>query len=346
MFALAVKNGKTRIYLTDGTGERRRHRLGVPPRTSGAPTTRTSLPRPCSLRRRRARRRRTRRRTFPATYNAGWQLLTSKTTSNPYFATDDFCWAQCWYDEEVYSPAPGMPDTVYVIGANLGEHRASRTCPLRNAARTGAPSSTRTRGRSGWGEQHAHVHRPRLRRARRPVGWCALAAYLAVPVRPELDPPGPTRDRGQPRQPDPDLRGLGRRDGPHERGLRGRLVSCTTIRRPLTTGSTLASSGSCAGANGDRPHRRRLGRALQFMNVAINPVDSCEGLGGTQDNGTWTNVDNGTETFTQTIYGDGGNAATTRRTRAGGSTNSRVVSATRTSAAAIPRGGSSPRRRS
>ena len=58
-----------------------------------------------------------RRRTpFPANYNAGWQLLTSKTTGDPYFATDDFCWAQCWYDEEVYTPA-GMPDTVYVIGA-------------------------------------------------------------------------------------------------------------------------------------------------------------------------------------------------------------------------------------
>ena len=35
--------------------------------------------------------------TYPATYN-GWQVLTSKTTANPYFATDDFCWAQCWYD--------------------------------------------------------------------------------------------------------------------------------------------------------------------------------------------------------------------------------------------------------
>jgi len=54
--------------------------------------------------------------TFPATYN-GWQNLTSKTTSNPYFATDNFCTGQCWYDQEVYTP-PDMPDTVYVIGSN------------------------------------------------------------------------------------------------------------------------------------------------------------------------------------------------------------------------------------
>ena len=52
---------------------------------------------------------------FPATYN-GWQKLTSKSTSSPFFATDDFCWAQCWYDEDVYTPA-GLPDSVYVIGA-------------------------------------------------------------------------------------------------------------------------------------------------------------------------------------------------------------------------------------
>ena len=55
--------------------------------------------------------------TFPASYNAGWQCLTSRDSANPYFPTMDFCWAQCWYDEEVYTPA-GMPDTVYVIGAD------------------------------------------------------------------------------------------------------------------------------------------------------------------------------------------------------------------------------------
>src|SRR5207302_1097728 len=55
--------------------------------------------------------------TFPQAYT-GWQCLTSKTTSNPYFATDAFCTGQCWYDQEVYTPA-GRPDTVYVIGSNL-----------------------------------------------------------------------------------------------------------------------------------------------------------------------------------------------------------------------------------
>jgi hypothetical protein len=53
----------------------------------------------------------------------------------------------------------------------------------------------------------------------------------------------------------------------------------------------------------------RLSSTLQFMNVAINPSNSCEITGGTQDNGTWSN-DHGCDdnTYSQVIYGDGGNA--------------------------------------
>src|SRR5262249_39228328 len=48
---------------------------------------------------------------------------------------------------------------------------------------------------------------------------------------------------------------------------------------------------------------------LQYINVAINPQSNCEVMGGTQDNGTWSNnssCDN--NTWNQVIYGDGGNA--------------------------------------
>ncbi len=54
---------------------------------------------------------------------------------------------------------------------------------------------------------------------------------------------------------------------------------------------------------------RSLSSTLQFINVAINPADSCEVMGGTQDNGTWSNTNNcKRDTFNQVIYGDGGNA--------------------------------------
>jgi len=48
---------------------------------------------------------------------------------------------------------------------------------------------------------------------------------------------------------------------------------------------------------------------LQYINVAINPLSTCEVMGGTQDNGTWSNQgDCLNKVFTQIIYGDGGNA--------------------------------------
>jgi hypothetical protein len=48
--------------------------------------------------------------------NAGWKSLTSNLRTSPYYGTYDYCWAQCWYDNDIYTPA-GQPDTVYVLGA-------------------------------------------------------------------------------------------------------------------------------------------------------------------------------------------------------------------------------------
>src|SRR5213076_2912441 len=115
MFAATVKSGQTRIYLTDGTANG-----GTQPsnfwRTDNAGQTAAALlasqaagstvPPDTTV--------------GPQVYN-GWQKLTSSTTASPYYATNDFCTGQCWYDEDVYTPA-GLPDTVYVIGSyNYGE---------------------------------------------------------------------------------------------------------------------------------------------------------------------------------------------------------------------------------
>ena len=91
MFALTVKNGHTRIYLTDGTA------AGGGPtdplaanfwRTDNANQPAVTLlasqgsvtpvgsacnpPNPATN-------------TFPASFTAGWQCLTSRDTANPYF---------------------------------------------------------------------------------------------------------------------------------------------------------------------------------------------------------------------------------------------------------------------
>src|SRR5205814_4269410 len=53
---------------------------------------------------------------------------------------------------------------------------------------------------------------------------------------------------------------------------------------------------------------KKLSSTLQLINVAINPANRREVMGGTQYNGTWSNIGNSRNTFTQVIYGDGGNA--------------------------------------
>jgi hypothetical protein len=52
-----------------------------------------------------------------------------------------------------------------------------------------------------------------------------------------------------------------------------------------------------------------LASTIQFVGVSINPSSSCNVQGGTQDNGTWSNIDPmcGRDTWPQVIYGDGGN---------------------------------------
>jgi hypothetical protein len=54
---------------------------------------------------------------------------------------------------------------------------------------------------------------------------------------------------------------------------------------------------------------KKLSSTIQFINVVLNPSDDREVMGGTQDNGTWSNPDHSNrQTFTQVIYGDGGEA--------------------------------------
>src|SRR5947208_2101303 len=119
MFAATVQNSKTRIYLTDGTAASSDPTASNAAnfwRTDNAGQTAAALlasqsagstvPPDTTV--------------GPPVYN-GWQKLSSHPTASPHFATINFCTAQCWYDENVYTPA-GLPDTVYVIGSyNYGE---------------------------------------------------------------------------------------------------------------------------------------------------------------------------------------------------------------------------------
>ena len=294
-------------------------------RTSGASTTPTSRRRRCLRPRRCPAFRRIRRRTRSRPTTTAGSCLTSKSTGNPYFATDDFCTGQCWYDQDVYTP-DGMPDTVYVIGSyEYGE----LPCDTKGVGCGNGRSNGRGRallghrgrsGRRGGGcRQPAHLHRPDVRRTGQAGAVVRLCAVLrpGMQQRTERDPSRPARDRDQPRQSDPDLRGLGRRDDPDERD------SSRTSRRSATTRSATAER-RCRPRRAATPACKRLlsrvpvelshidkklSSTLQFIGVSINPNKSCEVMAGTQDNGTWSNLNNcDRNTWPQIIYGDGGNA--------------------------------------
>jgi hypothetical protein len=335
MFALTPKNGHTRIYLTEGTqptvnsvvfptdSNFWRTDLGDQPAASLlASQTITggacASPDPATH-------------TFPATYT-GWQCLTSQATGNPYFATDDFCTQQCWYDQDVYSP-PGMPDTVYVIGSNLygeqpcdtngvgcGNGRSngrevlySTTAGDPDGAATGS-ANMRTFTDLSY---DATVNHP---------PWCAYAPFfdngcVNAPngIHPDqheiaINPSNPTQifegsDGGMIRTSGAFADTSSQCDEPH-RNLGGPLTP-TTGTPPAPNGSYIACKRLLSRVPTVLGHiDKKLSSTLQFINVAINPSNSCEVMGGTQDNGTWSNVGSGCskETWPQVIYGDGGNA--------------------------------------
>ena len=318
MFDLTRKNGATRIYLTDGTangggisgasasnywrtdnGDQPAAALLASQAAGLAPPPDTTV--------------------YPQTYN-GWQNLTSKTTASPYFATDDFCTGQCWYDEDVYTPA-GMPDTVYVIGSNeygeqpcdtkgvgCGNGRSNGREVLYSTT-AGDPDGT-ANSRTFTDLSYDHTERT--------ATWCAYEPYFPQgclhawgAIHPDqhaivINPGNPTQifegsDGGVIRTSGAFADAQADCDSPYRNG---------GAPLPPTSGSYL----TCKRVLSRIPVRldhidKKLSSSLQFINVAINPGNSCEVMGGTQDNGTWSNVDNcDRNTFSQVIYGDGGNA--------------------------------------
>jgi len=316
--APTIKNGHTRIYLTEGTANAngvaapnaatfwRLDDANQPAATLLASEAAGSTPPPDTT-------------TYPTVYTH-WQKLTSGTTTSPYFATVDFCTGQCWYDEDVYSPA-GMPDTVYVIGSNQygeqpcdtkgvgcgnGRSNGREVLYSTTAGDPDASANMRTFTDLSYDAQDE------------PAPWCAYAPYFPngcthAPngIHPDqhaivINPGNPSQlfegsDGGVIRTNGSFSDISSQCDSPFRNG--GNPL-------PNTTGSYLTCKRVLSRVPTELSHiDSKLSSTLQFINVAINPGNPCQILGGTQDNGTWSNLsqcDN--NTFSQVIYGDGGNA--------------------------------------
>jgi hypothetical protein len=107
----ALPNGKTRIYLGEGSDEVG----GTPPTVDASKLWRTDD-------------------AAAVAGNAGWTLLSSNVDGTPGYSSFDFCRNQCSYDMPVASP-PGQPDEVWLGGVTQYQELPSRTASYRSNGR-------------------------------------------------------------------------------------------------------------------------------------------------------------------------------------------------------------------
>src|SRR3954447_4297582 len=107
----ALANGKTRVYLGEGSDEVG----GTPPTVDASKLWRTDD-------------------AAAATGNASWTLLSNKTDGTPGYSSYDFCRNQCSYDMPVASP-PGQPNEVWLGGVTQYQELPSRTSHYRSNGR-------------------------------------------------------------------------------------------------------------------------------------------------------------------------------------------------------------------
>jgi hypothetical protein len=109
--AAALPNGKTRLYLGEGSDQN----PGIAPTVDASKLWRVDD-------------------AAAATGNASWTLLSNKTDGTPGFSSFDFCRNQCSYDMPVASP-PGRPDEVWLGGVTQYQELPSRTASYRSNGR-------------------------------------------------------------------------------------------------------------------------------------------------------------------------------------------------------------------
>ena len=257
-FALAaLPNGKTRIYATNGSQGAPNFPYAALFRNDDASLLLQGSPN-----------------------GALWKKITSNVNGTPYYATFDFCTAQCWYDQDVMTPH-GQPDTVFVIGSyTYGE--------------LGGRSNARAVLRSTTAGEPDPAHNDRtftdmtMDAQSPPYGIHPDQHELAFhPTNPNIW--WSTSDGGVVRS-------------------SGEYVDVTSqcATRPIGVASMLTCNRMLSAVPSQILSLNEGLTTLQFMSVSVNPHDPIgEVQGGTQDNGTWL-YNGSSKVWTQTIYGDGG----------------------------------------
>ncbi len=207
---------------------------------------------------------------------AGDPAFTSNTSADPAdpgYATYNFCTGQCWYDQGVYSPAED-PNIVYIFGsyvyAEAGHISNARGLLLsRDGGNTFTDLTEDATSPTAPNGLHPDQH-----------------ALVTVPGKPLQFFEGSDG-------------GLVRSDGT----LVDTSARCDSRRLDAT--SLARCQQLLSAVPGTLTSLNNGLQTLQFQSLSVNPANSKNVQGGTQDNGTFETTGSSI-TWPQTIFGDGG----------------------------------------
>ncbi len=210
-------------------------------------------------------------------------LKTNSSTASPGYATFDFCTGQCWYDQGVYSP-PDQPNMVYIFGSfvygeapDLGQDGYHTPGTVSN----GRAVLLSTDGGETFTDLTEDATSPTHPQGLHPDQH----ALITVPSNPLQFFEG---SDGGLMVSDGSLKNISSRC--ETRGLSSQdLARCKQLLSAVPGSYTSLNSGL---------------QTLQFQSLSVNPNNSKNIQGGTQDNGTFET--NGSQSWPQTIFGDGG----------------------------------------
>ncbi|HEY2353798.1 MAG TPA: hypothetical protein VGH79_02720 [Gaiellaceae bacterium] len=199
--------------------------------------------------------------------------------TSPSYATYNFCTGQCWYDEQVYSPA-GSPNIVYLLGSyTYGEDLGSQGNGLSN----GRAVLLSRDGGNTWTDLTADGTSPKTPNMLHPDQH----ALITVPGKPLQFIEGSDG-------------GLMRSDGT----LANTSSRCNS-RTQLPANWVAVCKSLLSAVPGAYTSLNKGLQTLQFQYLSVNPANSHDVQGGTQDNGTFE-TNGSTDVWPQTVGGDGG----------------------------------------
>jgi hypothetical protein len=208
-----------------------------------------------------------------ATGSPTFSQMSSNNPTNPGYGAFNLCGGQCWYDSLVATPA-GYPDIVYVGGS----YQYGETGGISN----GRGIVLSTDGGNSFTDMTMDATDPV-----HPNGVHPDQHFLVI------NPSNPYQF--------------------WESGDGGIIMSSGSFADVSSSCSTRSLSGvlmtRCQQLLSRVPTELRSMNkgltTLQFQSLSVNPFDSNDLQGGTQDNGTWENYDNQVK-WTNTMIGDGG----------------------------------------